>query len=144
MYNNIKKKSNQKGFTLAEMLIVVAIIAVLVAVSIPIFTSKLEKAREATDVAHMRAAKAAAVAAYLSADDESLVKDMQDSSKNVYYDADNGVLTTTKPDPYGQGTSADGGIKYTDYDATGTSGDHTAERIKVTMTDKGEVTISWE
>lgn len=57
MYNNIKKKLNQKGFTLAEMLIVVAIIAVLVAVSIPIFTSKLEKAREATDVANMRAAK---------------------------------------------------------------------------------------
>lgn len=40
-------KQNQKGFTLAELLIVVAIIAVLVAVSIPIFNKQLEKARDA-------------------------------------------------------------------------------------------------
>ena len=47
-------KKNKKGFTLAELLIVVAIIAVLVAISIPIFTSQLEKAREATDAANIR------------------------------------------------------------------------------------------
>ncbi|WP_108775541.1 type IV pilin protein [Lactimicrobium massiliense] len=42
-------KKNRNGFTLAELLIVVAIIAVLVAISIPIFISQLEKSREATD-----------------------------------------------------------------------------------------------
>lgn len=47
-------KKNKKGFTLAELLIVVAIIGVLVAISIPIFTSQLEKAREATDAANIR------------------------------------------------------------------------------------------
>lgn len=47
-------KKNRKGFTLAELLIVVAIIAVLVAIAIPIFTSQLEKAREATDIANIR------------------------------------------------------------------------------------------
>lgn len=47
-------KKNRNGFTLAELLIVVAIIAVLVAISIPIFTSQLEKAREATDAANIR------------------------------------------------------------------------------------------
>ena len=51
-------KENKKGFTLAELLIVVAIIAVLVAISIPIFTSQLEKSREATDAANIRAAYA--------------------------------------------------------------------------------------
>lgn len=45
---------NKKGFTLAELLIVVAIIAVLVAIAIPIFTNQLEKAREATDQANIR------------------------------------------------------------------------------------------
>ena len=50
----IMKKNNQ-GFTLAELLIVVAIIAVLVAVSIPIFSSQLEKSREATDLSNVRA-----------------------------------------------------------------------------------------
>ena len=38
-------KKNNKGFTLAELLIVVAIIAVLVAVSIPTFNNQLEKSR---------------------------------------------------------------------------------------------------
>lgn len=52
------KKLNKKGFTLAELLVVVAIIGVLVAISIPIFTSQLEKAREATDAANLRAAYA--------------------------------------------------------------------------------------
>ena len=42
------------GFTLMEMLIVVAIIAVLIAIAIPIFTSQLEKSREAADAANVR------------------------------------------------------------------------------------------
>ena len=61
-------RNNKKGFTLAELLIVVAIIAVLVAVAIPIFTSQLEKSREATDMANLRGAKAEAVAMYLTND----------------------------------------------------------------------------
>ena len=40
----------KKGFTLSELLIVVAIIAVLVAISIPIFNSQLEKSRRAVDL----------------------------------------------------------------------------------------------
>lgn len=46
---------NKKGFTLAELLIVVAIIAVLVAISIPIFSAQLERSREAVDAANIRA-----------------------------------------------------------------------------------------
>ena len=49
-------KKRKAGFTLAELLIVVAIIAVLVAISIPIFTSQLEKAREAVDLSNIRSA----------------------------------------------------------------------------------------
>lgn len=45
---------NKRGFTLAELLVVVAIIAVLVAIAIPIFTNQLEKSREATDAANIR------------------------------------------------------------------------------------------
>ena len=52
------KKINQKGFTMAELLIVVAIIAVLVAIAIPVFTTQLEKAREGTDLANIRSAYA--------------------------------------------------------------------------------------
>lgn len=54
-------KQNNKGFTLAELLIVVAIIAVLVAISIPIFSKQLEKSRDATSVANIRSAYAEAM-----------------------------------------------------------------------------------
>ena len=63
----MKKKLNEKkGFTLAELLIVVAIIAVLVAIAIPVFTTQLEKSREATDAANLRAAYAEVVATSLT------------------------------------------------------------------------------
>jgi prepilin-type N-terminal cleavage/methylation domain-containing protein len=51
----MKRKQN-KGFTLAELLIVVAIIAVLVAISIPIFSKQLEKSRDAVTIANIRKA----------------------------------------------------------------------------------------
>lgn len=62
----MKKLKNSKGFTLMEMLIVVAIIAVLVAIAIPTFTNQLEKAREATDLANLRGAYAQVMAAALT------------------------------------------------------------------------------
>ena len=65
MISTLKKKLNKKGFTLAELLVVVAIIAVLVAISIPIFTTQLEKARQSTDAANCRALYAEAVVASL-------------------------------------------------------------------------------
>lgn len=61
-----KFRKNEKGFTLAELLIVVAIIGVLVAISIPIFTSQLEKSRDAVSIANIRAAYAEASTSYLT------------------------------------------------------------------------------
>ena len=75
-----KIRGNKKGFTLAELLVVVAIVGILVAISIPVFTSQLAKARKATNQANMRAAKAAAVAQYLT--------DNKDGKEAVYYDYD--------------------------------------------------------
>lgn len=43
-----------KGFTLAELLIIIAIIAILVGISIPIFASQLKKSRRAVDKANAR------------------------------------------------------------------------------------------
>ena len=48
------KKMNKKGFTLIEMLVVIAIIAILVAIVIPVVSNATEKAKQATDVANVR------------------------------------------------------------------------------------------
>ena len=61
----MKKIKNSKGFTLMEMLIVVAIIAVLVAIAIPTFTTSLNKARVATDQANIRSGYASVMAEIL-------------------------------------------------------------------------------
>ena len=51
-------KMNKKGFTLIEMLVVIAIIAVLVAIVIPTVTSATTKAAAATNAANLRSYQA--------------------------------------------------------------------------------------
>lgn len=58
MFNKLK---NRKGFTLMEMLIVVAIIAILVAIAIPTFNAAMAKSRAGTDLANIRSGYAAAL-----------------------------------------------------------------------------------
>lgn len=71
----MNKERRNKGLTLGELLIVVPIIAVLVAVSIPIFTSQLEKAREATDASNIRSQ-------YAEVMTEAILNDTSDVNEN--------------------------------------------------------------
>ena len=67
-----KKMKKSAGFTLAELLIVVAIIAVLVAIAIPIFTTQLEKSKDSTSVANLRSAYAQAQTAAVAQSAEGM------------------------------------------------------------------------
>ena len=79
-------KKNKKGFTLAEMLIVVAIIAVLVAIAIPFFTSQIEKSREAADLANVRNAYAEIMTAAITEDKDACYSV---DGKKIYSEEDN-------------------------------------------------------
>ena len=116
----MKKMNNRKGFTLAELLIVVAIIAVLVAVTIPVFTSQLEKSREATDIANVRSAYAVLVTNYLtdgtvstySVEARQTVPGWQGSSGTLVLETAKGESTysydaVTKGDHYQVATTSD-------------------------------------
>ena len=82
------RKNNKKGFTLAELLIVVAIIAVLVAIAIPVFTSQLEKSRESVDLANIRSYYAEIVPAIMTGD-------FDDANDHITV---GGTLTATTPE----------------------------------------------
>ena len=141
---NLKQKLSKKlkkagGFTLIEMLIVVAIIAILVAVSIPMVNASLEKAKIATDDANERAAKAAAIAEYLL-DDTNL------GTEQIYcYDAATGKAIKTG------GTCPTAGNAIADYGkGTTKRGDNTSVaarsgHVEVTVNDAAnkETTVEW-
>lgn len=61
----MKKLKNKKAFTLAELLIVIAIIAVLVAIAIPVFNAQLDKAEKGVLTANCRSALSEATVDYL-------------------------------------------------------------------------------
>lgn len=145
------KLKDHGGFTLIEMLIVVAIIAILVAIAVPMVNRALESAREATDEANMRAALGIAMADYMMGDDDNgtnpgdgvLTSDVSSDQEAWYIvaspatgESKNGYLTTTPPTAgkgYGKGTTLGADPK-----------DHTNQYVKITVAkDTGVVTAVW-
>ncbi|WP_302392179.1 prepilin-type N-terminal cleavage/methylation domain-containing protein [Eggerthella sinensis] len=59
-------REDRGGFTLAELLVVVAIVAVLVAIAVPVFTSSMDSANNATKDANIRSVRAAGVTEILA------------------------------------------------------------------------------
>ncbi len=88
------KKTNKKGFTLAELLIVIAIIAVLIAIAIPTFSGALRNARLQTDHANIRSAYAMAMTANMmgGVDYNGTFEATPDSSAPTYYFQKDGSL----------------------------------------------------
>ena len=121
----------KKGFTVAELLIVCAIVGILIAISIPILNVQLEKAREAHDIALMRTAASAAMDLYYAGvhDGPSAAKagmswntsgPSSGVAYNAYgaYDPKTGKFYKTRDDlpagskNYGKGTAVDGGTQF--------------------------------
>ncbi len=108
------EKMNKKGFTLAELLIVVAIIAVLVAIAIPVFTSQLEKSKKAVDEANIRSAYSEAMATYLT--DPSVTEGQISLAGVIYdwaYESSTGVMkVSTKKGSALESSAYKNGISY--------------------------------
>lgn len=89
----MQKDKQKQGFTIMEMLIVVAIIAILVAVSIPIFNNSLHKAKVAADKANVRAYYAELQLEYMTTGEyDSSIKDQVKEFKDSITFADGSTV----------------------------------------------------
>lgn len=130
---NLKAKLRRDGgFTLVEMLIVVAIIAILIAVSIPMIGTALESSRHAVDQANIRDAVALANIELLT--NETLNKGGTETTYTYCVD----------PTSH-QGTLESGTSPTNALTASCTCGGHVTDPLKVTINpETGKVTVNWK
>ena len=102
----MKKLLNKKGFTLIEMLIVVAIMVILVAVAVPTFSGSLNDAKVAVDAANLDAAESQAIATYMK-ELNSTTKTVVD---NCYYDIKEKKFVSEAPAAYGESSDNKGKV----------------------------------
>ena len=85
------QRRKDAGFTLMELLIVIAIISVLVAIAIPAFTAQLDNAKDSADQANARALYALAQAEWMSTPNHEITStfsDLNDDNKLIVAFAD--------------------------------------------------------
>ena len=121
----------KKGFTLMEMLIVIAIIAILIAIAIPLFTSQMDSAKHATNESNARSIYSIAMADY-----------MDNTEYNSTYAVSGSTVKITDPGTGGQTQTfkfelKDGGsisLKQGTADLTGGTTDGTKATAAPTIT----------
>ena len=94
----MSKINKRGGFTLAELLIVIAIIAILIAIAIPAFSAQLKNAKLNADHANMRSAYALVQTLNIMGDNAEMsgLPDLKDIAE-VYYTTDGAFAKTGNP-----------------------------------------------
>lgn len=121
------KLKNKKGFTLAELLIVVAIIAVLAAIAVPLFVGSVNRAQKATFDANVQAVKSAVLVSILSDDTFNVDTEFKSGSAKftATVDKENGAISNIKR----AGASEDVTKDYAEWQSKGTI------TVEITKTD---------
>ena len=89
-------KNTRKGFTITELVIVIAVIAILAAVLIPTFSGIVSKANDSKTLQEARNLMVNHIAANDGDVDPVYYIEVTNGSDNVYYKVTNGQLSDTK------------------------------------------------
>lgn len=139
-----QKLEKRDGFTLLEMLLVVAIVAVLVAIAIPLFNTQVAKARQAVDNANCRSAKTIAAVECITNDDGDFSK--QTAQQWVTLATNGGIPRYGQVDSTAQLTctiSSDGSsVTFTYGPASSGGGNTNTSNTNTSNTNTGSVTVT--
>ena len=99
MFRIINKLKNRKGFTLIELIVVLAVLAIIMAIAIPRFIGVQEQAKVDADLSTFNLIKKAAELYYITEDDSSFTA--QDLITKKYmddFDFQSTTYLSTDPD----------------------------------------------
>lgn len=143
-----EKFRKHEGFTLIEMLIVVAIIAILIAIAIPMVNKALENAREATDAANQRSALGLAMVEVMTENKLAGETVSSTAPTSVWYVINDSYGSLVKSDA--DHAAADGGEygKSTALMGSMNMGNHVNQTIKITYDptkpdEKDQFKVEW-